>query len=234
MPSTTLNLGRVKGSMWYTGTADNNVDIFTALTSAGYTPIKFDMYINTRSGNVYQYSSVGDELQWTLKGNLRGAKGDVGPSGVKYEYELLLNLYNSIREAQVILKIYGYSDSPDAFDFESGSFVENIQRFAQTFCKSGGNGSGGSSSGAGQSLKVISIPVTTSTYHYTTTVGCVFGAFEMGIDNYKRATLSGYQYIEGMGYKAGTVITELVSKVFGPAEYSFEILNMRLNVRNRG
>lgn len=76
MPSTTLNLGRVKGSMWYTGTADSNVDIASALTSAGYTPIKLDMYLNTSNGNVYQYSPVDDGLQWTLKGNLRGAKGE--------------------------------------------------------------------------------------------------------------------------------------------------------------
>ena len=76
MPSTTLNLGRVKGSMWYTGTADSNVDIASALTSAGYTPIKLDMYLNTSNGNVYQYAPVDDGLQWTLKGNLRGAKGE--------------------------------------------------------------------------------------------------------------------------------------------------------------
>ena len=78
MPSTTLNLGRVKGSMWYTGTADSNVDIASALTSAGYTPIKLDMYLNTSNGNVYQYAPVDDGLQWTLKGNLRGAKGADG------------------------------------------------------------------------------------------------------------------------------------------------------------
>lgn len=76
MPSTTLNLGRVKGSMWYTGTADNNVDIASALTSAGYTPIKLDMYMNTSNGNVYQYTPVDEGLQWTLRGNLRGAKGE--------------------------------------------------------------------------------------------------------------------------------------------------------------
>ena len=76
MPSTTLNLGRVKGSMWYTGTADSNLDIASALTSAGITAIKLDMYLNVSNGNVYQYSPVDDGLQWTLKGNLRGAKGE--------------------------------------------------------------------------------------------------------------------------------------------------------------
>lgn len=76
MPSTTLILGRVKGSMWYTGTADSNVGIASALTSAGYTPIMLDMYLNTSNGNVYQYAPVDSGLQWTLKGNLRGAKGE--------------------------------------------------------------------------------------------------------------------------------------------------------------
>lgn len=76
MPSTTLNLGRVKGSMWYTGTADRNVDISSALMTAGYTPIKLDLYLNTSNGNLYQYSPVDDGLQWTLKGNLRGSKGE--------------------------------------------------------------------------------------------------------------------------------------------------------------
>ena len=81
MPSTTLNLGRVKGSMWYTGTADSNVDIASALTSAGYTPIKLDMYLNTSNGNVYQYAPVDDGLQWTLKGNLQGIQGEKGDKG---------------------------------------------------------------------------------------------------------------------------------------------------------
>ena len=36
------------------------------------------MYLNTSNGNVYQYEPVDDGLQWTLKGNLRGAKGDGG------------------------------------------------------------------------------------------------------------------------------------------------------------
>ena len=89
MPSTTLNLGRVKGSMWYTGTADSNVDIASALTSAGYTPIKLDMYLNTSNGNVYKYAPVDDGLQWTLKGNLRGAKGADGADALVYYGEAI-------------------------------------------------------------------------------------------------------------------------------------------------
>ena len=81
MPATTINLGRVKGSMWYTGTADSNVDIASSLTSAGYTPIKFDIYLNTSSGNIYQYSLLESGLQWILLGNIKGPKGEPGIQG---------------------------------------------------------------------------------------------------------------------------------------------------------
>lgn len=76
MSTLKIRLGRVKGSIWYTGTADSNTAIATALTSAGYTPIKLDMYLNTSNGNVYQYLPLDDGLQWILQGNLRGTKGD--------------------------------------------------------------------------------------------------------------------------------------------------------------
>lgn len=76
MATTTINLGRVKGAMWYTGTADDNVTISTELASAGYIPIKLDVYLNTENGNVYQYLSNGDTLSWQLRGNLRGAQGE--------------------------------------------------------------------------------------------------------------------------------------------------------------
>lgn len=62
--------------MWYTGTADDNVTISTELASAGYIPIKLDVYLNTENGNVYQYLSNGDTLSWQLRGNLRGAQGE--------------------------------------------------------------------------------------------------------------------------------------------------------------
>ena len=75
MATTTINLGRVKGAMWYTGTADDNVSISAELASAGYIPIKLDVYLNTENGNVYQYLSNGDTLSWQLRGNLRGAAG---------------------------------------------------------------------------------------------------------------------------------------------------------------
>lgn len=76
MSTLKIRLGRVKGSIWYTGTADSNTAIATALTPAGYTPIKLDMYMNTSNGNVYQYLPLDDGLQWVLQGNLRGTKGE--------------------------------------------------------------------------------------------------------------------------------------------------------------
>lgn len=76
MPSVAVNLGRVKGSMWYTGIADNDSAITAELTSSGYNPIKLDMYLNIDNGDVYQYLLAGSILQWSYKGNLRGATGE--------------------------------------------------------------------------------------------------------------------------------------------------------------
>ena len=76
MATTTVNLGRVKGSMWYTGTADSDSTIATSLQSAGYVPIKFDMYLNTNNGDVYQYLAVDGILKWAQRGNLRGTRGE--------------------------------------------------------------------------------------------------------------------------------------------------------------
>ncbi len=72
----TINLGRVKGSMWYTGTADSAGDIASAISSAGYTPISMDLYLNVSSGNIYQYVPSGDILTWTMKGNIKGRQGE--------------------------------------------------------------------------------------------------------------------------------------------------------------
>jgi hypothetical protein len=69
------NLGRVKGSMWYTGTADTAADIASELTSAGYLALKNDLYLNRDSANLYCYLSSGDSLAWQLIGNIKGAAG---------------------------------------------------------------------------------------------------------------------------------------------------------------
>lgn len=74
--ASTINLGRVKGSMWYTGTADSAADIASAISGAGYTPVSMDLYLNVSNGNIYQYVPSSDVLIWTLKGNIKGAKGD--------------------------------------------------------------------------------------------------------------------------------------------------------------
>lgn len=71
----TFNLGRVKGSMWYTGTSDSNSAIATELTQAGITPLAYDMYLNSSNGNAYQYKMVSSDLTWVLIGNLKGAAG---------------------------------------------------------------------------------------------------------------------------------------------------------------
>lgn len=76
MATATINLGRVKGSMWYTGTADSNTAIASALTASGFIPLKLDMYLNTSNGNIFQYIPVETTLTWTLKGNIKGVRGD--------------------------------------------------------------------------------------------------------------------------------------------------------------
>lgn len=71
----TFNLGRVKGSMWYTGASDSNSAIASELTQAGITPLAYDMYLNSENGNAYQYKLVSSDLTWVLVGNLKGAAG---------------------------------------------------------------------------------------------------------------------------------------------------------------
>lgn len=128
MPSTTLNLGRVKGSMWYTGTADSNVDIASALTSAGYTPIKLDMYLNTSNGNVYKYAPVDDGLQWTLKGNLRGANGADGADALVYYGEAI-----RIMDPLSINQIMNFDKSKFNREPVFGEYFVAIIKFFESF-----------------------------------------------------------------------------------------------------
>lgn len=81
----TINLGRVKGSMWYTGTADSAAEIASAISGAGYTPVSMDLYLNVSRGNIYQYVPSSGVLTWALQGNIKGAKGD--PFAVAKTYE---------------------------------------------------------------------------------------------------------------------------------------------------
>lgn len=85
MPQNIINLGRVKGSIWYSGTADTAEDISAELSAAGNTPLGFDLYMNAVNGNVYQYVSVSGVMTWLYKGNLRGVKGE--PFSVAKTYQ---------------------------------------------------------------------------------------------------------------------------------------------------
>lgn len=71
-----LNLGRVVGSQWYSGTATNNTEIVSQLTSAGYTALERDLYINTSNGDLFCYLNNTSNFSWQKIGNLKGATGE--------------------------------------------------------------------------------------------------------------------------------------------------------------
>lgn len=73
--ATTITLGRVVGSMIYTGTSDNNTAIASYLTSQGITPLVYDLYVCSANANLYQYQSVDGTLTWVLLLNLTGPAG---------------------------------------------------------------------------------------------------------------------------------------------------------------
>lgn len=73
--ATTITLGRVVGSMIYTGTADSNTAIASYLTSQGITPLVYDLYVCSANGNLYQYQSADGTLTWVLLLNLTGPAG---------------------------------------------------------------------------------------------------------------------------------------------------------------
>ena len=73
--ATTITLGRVVGSMIYTGTSDSNTAIASYLTSQGITPLVYDLYVCSANGNLYQYQSVDGTLTWVLLLNLTGPAG---------------------------------------------------------------------------------------------------------------------------------------------------------------
>ena len=80
--ATTITLGRVVGSMIYTGTADSNTAIASYLTSLGITPLVYDLYVCSANGNFYQYQSVDGTLTWVLLLNLTGPAGTFAISKV--------------------------------------------------------------------------------------------------------------------------------------------------------
>ena len=78
----TQTLGRVVGSRIYSGTADSNTAIQSQLTGQGITPLIYDLYVTTTSGNLYQYQLVESNPTWTLLINLTGPAGTFAISKV--------------------------------------------------------------------------------------------------------------------------------------------------------
>lgn len=73
--ATTLNLGRVKGSMIYSGTGTNDSTIKSDLSGRGITALVYDLYISTNQ-NVYQLQDTGSATAWTLLFSMKGATGE--------------------------------------------------------------------------------------------------------------------------------------------------------------
>lgn len=67
-----INLGRVKGSTWYSGTADSDAAIKQQVTA----PLDGDFYFSEESGNVWNYTGG----IWNNISNLKGSQGDKGTS----------------------------------------------------------------------------------------------------------------------------------------------------------
>lgn len=80
------NLGRVRGTMCYTGTGTDNASIQNDLISRGIIALNGDMYFVNQGngvGNVFFYSS--STGLWSQQLNLKGATGDQGPAGPQGE-----------------------------------------------------------------------------------------------------------------------------------------------------
>ena len=74
-----INLGRVKGSTWYSGTADSDAAIKQQVTA----PLDGDFYFSETSGNVWKYAERGGI--WNNISNLKGPQGDKGDKGIQGE-----------------------------------------------------------------------------------------------------------------------------------------------------
>ena len=64
------NLGRVRGSMIYSGNTDTP-------NTNGAVALENDLYINLSNGNVYKFQNN----SWSLNGNIRGPQGPTGLNG---------------------------------------------------------------------------------------------------------------------------------------------------------
>ena len=72
-----INLGRVKGSTWYSGAADSDAAIKQQVTA----PLDGDFYFSETSGNVWKYA----ENNWSNISNLKGPQGPQGEQGIQGE-----------------------------------------------------------------------------------------------------------------------------------------------------
>ena len=77
----TLNLGRVRGNMWYEGDAITGTDTTpTVFPGSGVTKAYIgDLYLNTDTGNVYVCDTAGDAstAKWVYTGCIKGPAVDV-------------------------------------------------------------------------------------------------------------------------------------------------------------
>ncbi len=83
MAISTINLGRVLGSQWFTGTALVHTS-GTETTSTGITyAMVGDMYLNTETAGVYRCTTAGASgtAAWKYVANIKGAAGQNGSDG---------------------------------------------------------------------------------------------------------------------------------------------------------
>lgn len=80
MAKKVVQIGRVAGSMIFSGPAINNESIQSDLSQQKIKPRQYDLYIST-SGNFYQYQKDSQgEYKWALLMNLTGPAGKISKS----------------------------------------------------------------------------------------------------------------------------------------------------------
>lgn len=83
--ASTFDLGVVKGSGWYSGTAITGTSATgTVFASSGVAAaLANDMYLNTATGGVYKCTLAGapSVAKWAYDGSIKGLTGAQGPKG---------------------------------------------------------------------------------------------------------------------------------------------------------
>lgn len=163
MPAAKINLGRVKGTIWYSGVAESAAAIASEVAAAGYVPIAYDMYMNTSNGDVWQYLLVSETLQWVLRGNLRGARGE--GFEIKKTFESVAAMNAGYATDGVPLYGFVLIDTGDVNDEENAQLYvkgETAYRFLTDL--SGAQGIKGEKGDTGQTPNIsISVSVEEST-----------------------------------------------------------------------